>query len=174
MWDSASMIYGVISLMGAQFLAVVFGVIVYIRQQATADGEKRERGILGPRVDEALRKASDALLGVERIDVEQYRALAKKLAEAYGEIEMLKARVLAQEESIKSLSNKLASRDRADKRADKSEEGVPSAKAEKGVIQADILEELRAQGLAVPLANVDGAPQTNHRPPGFGRSLKGA
>lgn len=167
--DNQSMIYGLISMMGAQFLALVLGAIIYSRQKSALDIEKRDRGTFGTRVDEALRRASDALLGVERIDVEQYRTLAKKLAEAYAEIEMLKAKSIAQEESIKSLSNKLASRDRADKVAAK-DEAKPVAHQVPGVIQEDIMEQLRAQGLAVPLAPPVEQP-LNNRTPNFGRQL---
>lgn len=167
--DGSSMIYGVISMMGAQFLAVLLGAIIYSRQKSALDIEKRDRGIFGSKVDKALQQAHDALLGVERIDVEQYKELSKKLALAYQEIEMLKAQVIAQAESIKSLSNKLASRDRADTRAAKSEtpkeETLP-----KGYIQSDILDELRAQGLALPVAPQGQEPSTS-RPNNFGRHL---
>jgi len=166
-----SMIISAFSLLGVQFLALVLGAIIYSRQKSAADNEKRERGVFGPRVDEALRQAHDALLGVERIDVEQYKALAKKLAEAYQEIEMLKAKVLAQEESIKSLSNKVASRDRADRRAmERETDDTPPTRPQGG---ADgIMEELKAQGIAVPLFpdQQSQAPQ-NHSRPAFGRQL---
>lgn len=122
------MIYGVISLMGAQFLALLLGVIIYTRQKSALDIEKHDRGTFGVRVDKALAAASDALLGVQRIDLEQYQALAKKHAQAVEEIELLKARVLSLEESVKSLSNKLASRSRVDKR-EAEEEAAASARA---------------------------------------------
>lgn len=168
--EGLSMIYGVISLMGAQFLALLLGAIIYSRQKSALDIEKRDRGTFGVKVDKALQQAHDALLGVERIDVEQYKALAKKLAEAYQEIEMLKVRVLAQDESIKSLSNKLASRDRADSRAAKEETKAP-APAAPGLIQTDILEELRAQGLALPVNPGGQAEPPTNRPSNFGRQL---
>lgn len=167
-----SMIISAFSLLGVQFLALVLGAIIYSRQKSAADNEKRERGVFGPRVDEALRQAHDALLGVERIDVEQYKALAKKLAEAYQEIEMLKAKVLAQEESIKSLSNKVASRDRADRRAvERETDDTPPARPQANS-GGDIMEELKAQGIAVPLFP-DQQPQApqNHSRPAFGRQL---
>ena len=167
--EVSSMIYGVISLMGAQFLALLLGVIIYTRQKSALDIEKRDRGVFGTRVDKALQLASDALLGVERIDIEQYKALAKKLADALAEIEILKVRIIAQDESIKSLSNKLASRDRADARAAKTDtpkEDPP----QKGYIQTDILDELRAQGLALPIAPQGQEPSIG-RPNNFGRHL---
>lgn len=172
-----SVVYGVVSLMGAQVLAVVLGAIIYSRQKSALDIEKRDRGTFGAKVDKALQQAHDALLGVERIDVEQYRALAKKLADAYQEIEMLKARVLAQDESIKSLSNKLASRERADRRAavthpapddDEVEPGQSTAKKSP---QAQTLEALAAQGIAVPLFPEQNHAPQNHRPPGFGKVI---
>lgn len=122
------MIYGVVSLMGAQFLALMLGAIIYSRQKSALDIEKRDRGTFGTtltgfgsRIDEAMRRASDALLGVERIDLEQYRALAKRLGDAIAEIELLKAKVIALEESNRTLNNKLSSRSRSEK-PDKPEE----------------------------------------------------
>jgi len=173
-----SMIISAFSLLGVQFLAVVLGAIIYSRQKSASDNEKRERGVFGPRVDEALRKAHDALLGVERIDVEQYRALAKKLADAYAEIEMLKAKVAALDESIRSLSNKLASRERADRLAasrekDDETEVVPPKPRKQNASHDAMLEELKAQGLAVPLFEPEPEQVQTPARPGFGRKMAG-
>jgi len=174
--DNPSMIYAMISLFGVQFLAVLLGAIIYSRQKSALDIEKRDRGTFGTRVDKALQAAQDALLGVERIDIEQYRALAKKLADAIAETEMLKAKVLALEESIKSLSNKVASRDRADARAaakgNRDEEYEREAMAATGGMsrQEMLLEDLKERGVAVPLFPNDPPPSNNGRP-SFGRNL---
>lgn len=184
------MIYGVISLMGAQFLALILGAIIYSRQKSALDIEKRDRGefggtlkTFGGRIDEALRKASDALLGIERIDVEQYRALAKKHGEAIAEIELLKAKVVALEESVRTLNNKLSSRSRTDKaeRAEEAQEIKTVPFVPKSVKQGefeipagvDPAEYLKSIGLGVPLNAPpsyvqETLPLEQNQRPGFG------
>ena len=117
-------IFGLLSLMGVQFLTAIFGALVYARQKSALSVEQRDRGVFGPMVREAMKVAADALAGVQRIDIEQYQALARKLGEAIAEIELLKVRVASQAESIASLHNKLASREKYEKRAAKEDEAA--------------------------------------------------
>jgi len=172
-------IFGVLSLMGVQFLTAILGMLIYSRQKSALSIEQRDRGEFRPLVQKALALAADALAGVDRIDVEQYRTLAKKLGEAYADIEQLKAKIVALQESIASCHNKLASRERADRRSERHEaQPTPPLQLEKefeippGV---DPLEWMKAQGLAQPLEGSVGYQQQtiplNSTPRGFGKQV---
>jgi septal ring factor EnvC (AmiA/AmiB activator) len=152
-------IYGTLSLIGVQFLTVIFGTLIYARQKSALSVEQRDRGEFRPMVQKALALAADALAGIERIDVEQYRALAKKLGEAHGEIEMLKAQIMALKGSIESAHNKLAGYTKLEKRAAR-EEAEAAAPAQnvlplRGEFEippgVDPIEWMKSQGLAQPL-----------------------
>lgn len=168
---------GQIALIIVQVVMLFITFYVQSRQMSAVDIEKRDRGNFGANVSEALRVAQAALRGVELIEVEHYRALASKHAKLLQDVEDLKCQVLSLEESVKSLSNKLASRQRADmaemRRAVQIEETeinppVGKVGTHKGEYN---LEELKAMGLAVPLNT---APQP--QPPNgvaFGKSFRG-
>ncbi len=181
---AGNLIMGVISLMCAQFLAVIGGLYIYSRQRNALDIEKRDRGVFGADVAKALSAANDALAGVTRIDVDQYRALARKYAECVEEIETLKAKVRGLEESIATVNNKLASRERFEAKAAKNqprweaEETVPRGApphmpaATQGDFEippgVDPIEFMKQAGIAQPIAPQVGYQQqalpieTNH------------
>lgn len=173
-----SMDLGQIALIVVQIIMLVITFYSQARQASAIDIEKRDRGIFGANVTEALRVAQAALRGVELIEVDHYRTLASKHAKSLEEIEDLKIKILALEESVKSLSNKLASRQRADfaemKRAQvlESEEiNPPVGKITTHKGEYD-LEQLKALGLAVPLATQPQAQPINNSVP-FGKSVRG-
>jgi len=147
---------GQIALVFVQLFALVITFFVHSRQLSALDIEKRDRGTFSVRVTEALRAANDALAGIEKIDKDLYRDLAKKHALLLQEVEDLKVRNLALEESLKSLANKLASRERADRAAQRMqplpepEQGAPNVAAQMQPGQ-DPLEFLKATGQAVPM-----------------------
>lgn len=141
-----------IALVFVQLFGLVITFFVHARQLSALDLEKRDRGTFGTKVSEALRAANDALMGVEKIDKELYQALARKHALLLQEVEDLKVKNSALEESLKSLANKLASRERADRAAQRAQQPPP----DEGGIQPiqpgqDPLEYLKATGQAVPL-----------------------
>lgn len=103
----------------AQVVVLVLNAIIYSRQKNAADNEKRERGRFGEQVSEAVRTAQDAKREAFQIDTEKYRSLASMVEQQAVEIAKLKAQVVALEESVASLGNKLASRERADRNAEK-------------------------------------------------------
>lgn len=166
---------GQIALVFVQLFALVITFFVHSRQLSALDIEKRDRGTFGARVSEALRIATDALTGVEKIDKEKYDKLAKKHVESLAEIEELKLKILRLEESIKSLANKLASRDRADRNAfrapEATEENTQPQPKDGGVVS---LEKLKEMGLAVPLQMTEQShqqlpPNASH----FGKVVRG-
>lgn len=184
--QNAGVLYGVLSLLGLQMLTFFGGLFIYARQKNAVDLEKRDRGVFGPMVREAAKVAADALAGVERIDVDQYKALAKKLGEAYAEIEFLKAKCAALEETCKTINNKLASREKYEKRAASREEREGEAAETRPPVGTlpeippgvDPLEWLKAQGLALPAGGAPAGYQQqalplNAMPGGFGRKVIG-
>jgi hypothetical protein len=178
---SNSFLYGTLSLLGVQFLAVIFGVLIYSRQKSAMGLEMRDRGIFKATVDRAMAFAQDAVDGVKRIDLEQYQTLARKLGEAHAEIVGLKAEIQSLRESILSCHNKLAARTRAENKV--LAESIPSTKIpDKGDIEipegADPLEWMKANGVAMPMEGRVGfqqqtIPGMNGLPKGFGRRLGG-
>lgn len=172
---SVSVDLGQIALLFVQLIALVITFFVHARQLSALDIEKRDRGTFGARVSEALRLATDALTGVEKIDKEKYDKLAKKHVDSLAEIEELKLKILRLEESVKSLANKLASRERADRNAFRQPETQPeNPEVAPKIDGPHDLEWLKAQGIAVPLASAQQQPQT--LPPNsvaFGKTVRG-
>jgi len=170
--------FGQIALLCVQLIVLVVGSIIYSLQNGMYRIERRERGVFGDRVAEAFRAASSALRGVETIEVEHYKALATKYASLLTEVEGLKVMLRSCEESISSLSNKLASRQRADTAADRraaenarrpveNADGVGAHEIPAGV---DPLEWMKANGIAAPLAyQQQEMPLQPKQQSGFGR-----
>lgn len=143
---------GQIALIFFQLIMLVITFFVHSRQLSAVDLEKRDRGNFGATVANALRAANDALAGIEKIDKELYRDLARKHALLLQEVEDLKVKNSALEESLKSLANKLASRDRADKYAQRITQPNEQAQLSQTIPDGqDPLEFLKATGQAVPL-----------------------
>lgn len=175
-----SMDFGQIALIIVQIIMLTITFFVHGRQLSALDIEKRDRGTFGAKVTEALRAANDALMGIEKIDKELYRDLARKHALLLQDVEDLKVKNGALEESVKSLANKLASRDRADALAAKRppQPIMPTTQEPAPVMDPgqDPLEFLKAQGLALPIAaNPSGHQQLapNGRVNMFGKSVIG-
>jgi hypothetical protein len=158
-----------------QIVALVFQAVLYARGKNAVDLEKRDRGTFGGLVDNAVRIAEDAMRTADRIDVEKYRALASLVEQQATTIATLRAQVVALEESVASLSNKLASRERADRSAERRAaatvaplpEALPVQEAvQPGGMDAATL----ARYGAIPLhANNHAAPEAPERPRSFGR-----
>lgn len=171
--------FGQIALIIIQIIMLIITFFVHSRQLSAVDIEKRDRGDFGAKVAEALRVAQAALRGVELIEVEHYKALAAKHAKLLQDVEDLKCQILSLEESVKSLANKLASRQRADNAEFRrmssfqpdEEINPPVSRPPKGEVD---LEWLKAQGVAVPLST---APQQPQNPPpnsaAFGKMVRG-
>lgn len=103
----------------AQIVVLVLNAVLYARQKNAVDVERRDRGVFGPRVDYAVLTAEAAKREAENIDGEKYRALASIVQQQAVEIADLKAKIRSLEESVQSMSNKLASRERADRSAER-------------------------------------------------------
>lgn len=151
-----------------QLVILVVNAILYSRQKSALDVEKRDRGAFHPLVQQAVADATAARRGTEQIEVDHYKRLHSLLSSIATEHEADRAKLRAMEESVSSLSNKLASRDRADaaaaKRAAKpSQEREDVVPVDAGAVDMDSL--LRAHG--VPVGPPAAAPEAV-RPPGFG------
>lgn len=172
------------SLVIAQIVVLVINFFIYGRQKSALDVEKRDRGTFGATVADALRLAESAKRGVEEMDTTKYKKVLDGLVECCAENAKLKSQIAACDESIKSLSNKLASRvktERKQARDDEYEDEVPPVPPTGRVgastldEQMAALEKMKEMGIAVPMfQQVEDVPQSPRRP-GFGRQLaKGA
>lgn len=168
-----------IALAIAQLVILIINAVLYSRQKSALDVEKRDRGQFGPQVQQALSVAEAAKHEIGKLEVEHYKRLAALVSALTAEHEACKQKVLALEESVASLSNKLASRDRADAAAAKrkaaaampAEEGAPQLPmfhgpqaGQPGVLDAATLAQLGA----IPLSQPSAAPAAP-RDPTFGK-----
>lgn len=146
--DSVNMSH--VALIAAQVVVFCIGCVMYVLQHSLHGRTNHVTTTFSDRIGEALRMAQQALQGVEMIDVEHYKTLARKHAELLTEVEALKVKVASLTESVESLSHKLASRARADAaivrragiKAQNQAEDEPN----------DSLEDLIKSGVAVPLS----------------------
>jgi len=170
---------GQIALLGLQLVVLIVGAVIYSLQHGMYGLEKRDRGMFGDRVAEALRQASAALRGAEMIEVEHYKALATKYAALLTEVEQLRVQIHSCNESVSSLSNKLASRQRADAAADRRAMERETAAVKRPLDSQEIpsgvdpLEWMKANGLAAPLAyqQTEMPLAQPKQPSGFGRKV---
>ena len=167
------------SLVIAQVVVLALSQLIYSLQKSAYNLEKRDRGILAPQVTEALRLSTEAKQVVESLNTAKYESVRNDLIECCKENAKLKAQVNGLEESIANLSNKLASRDRADAMAmrraaargfkpdddDETPAATPAAPT-----TPRTLEEAIAAGIALPL-HPSPAPEAaaNQIPLGFGK-----
>jgi len=167
--------YAQISLILGQIVVFVANAIIYGRQKSAVDIEKRDRGAFGVTVADALRHAQEAERIGRELRLDNYELLRQKFEAQELEISQLKAKVIALEESIASLSNKLASRDRADRHAARREAAEAQALTHTAS-EPQTLEDYVRMGVAVPLSqsNPQAPPPANNvRPGNFGRTAKG-
>lgn len=165
--------YAQILLLIGQGLVALASAIIYGRQKSAVDIEKRDRGVFGATVTDALRHAQSAERLAQELRLQNYETLRQKFEELYLENAQLKAKVLTLEESVASLSNKLASRDRADRQAARKEAAELQGNGDSHPAP-QTLEDLVRAGLAVPLSQPNSQvppPPPNAR--SFGRSAKG-
>lgn len=156
-----------------QTVALIVQAVLYARGKNAVELEKRDRGMLAPQVADALRTAQEAMRAADRIDTEKYRALASLVEQQAMEISRLKAELAAAAESIASLSNKLASRERADRAAERrAATTLPPLPAEHDTQEAAPAGTMDAATLAqlgaIPL-RANAAPEAPSRPRTFGR-----
>jgi len=164
--------YDALWLVIAQLMVFVGNALLYGRQKSALDIEKRDRGLASVGVAEALRKASEASTMVDGLRFDNYELLRQKFEAQSLEIASLKAQILTLQESVKSLANKLASRDRSDKKlaAIEAEEDHPTPAPKGG---KESLEDLARRGVVVPLFTDQEPVQADTKPKSFGRAAKG-
>lgn len=169
------MIYGVISLLVAQLVIAALCAVAYLRQKNAYDVDKRDREGFGAKLEVVYGKVGDVQRAVETIELSHYKALAAKYDIAMQDISRLEKQVAGLKETVEALSNKLASRDRADRAAaarerpakPAPEDSAPSA----GAAEPSVDELIRAHG--IPLRPpVNGTAPAGVIPADFGRSAK--
>lgn len=152
----------------AQIIALIFSAVLYARQKSALDIEKRDRGAFGKDVSQALSLATDAKHDVKTIELEHYKKLAALFSICSTELELAKTQIRSLEESVASLSNKLASRERADRNAAKAAAVAAPAEGEgdlgapalpPGFPAKPTMADLINAGLAVPMAPVSAPAQ---------------
>jgi len=155
----------------AQLVVLILNAILYARQKNVVDVEKRDRGAFGGDVSRAVQMAERAERTASTIEVEHYHKLAALFAAQSSELEQAKAKIRSLEETVSSLSNKLASRERADKSAERraAKETLPDLPTEPGASGVD---ELVRNGMAIPLFPQQPAPAAPARPSNFGRMAR--
>lgn len=157
-----------------QIVALILQAVLYTRGKSAVDLEKRDRGAFAPQVADAVRIAQEAMRAAEKIDGEKYRALASLCEQQAVTIANLRAQVNALEESVASLSNKLASRERADRAAERRAAAgappLPEAHDTQEAAQAGAMDAATLAGLgAIPLRANHAAPEAPGKPRSFGR-----
>lgn len=148
-----------------QILVVVGNAYLFARQKSRGDVEKRD--VDGFRLDlsSALQMAQEAKRDVQTISIVHYEALRCKYETLIIELRDAQARINGHEETIASLNNKLASRERADKGIEK--KAAKEAAAEAKESQLDLDEIIRANGMPLNQPPVSGPVHT-----GFGKAAK--
>jgi len=141
--------YGIIALVLVQLGIAAACALLYLRGRNANDMDKRDRETYSARVEVAYGMADSAKKAVETIEVTHYKALAAKYEVACQDIVRLEAQVKSLKESVESLSNKLASRERADRALAAKErratpDGESALPAESGDPDVDAL--IRANG----------------------------
>jgi len=163
------------SLVIAQAVILGLSQLIYALQKSALNIEKRDRGVFAPQVTEALRLAAEARQEVYSLNTQKYESVRNDLLDCCKENAKLKAQISGLEESIHALSNKLASRDRADAMAIRRAKAAtfePESEDEQAPTAPRNLQEAITAGLAVPLGGPQpAAPQSTPVPPGFGRRI---
>lgn len=163
-----SMQYGLISLILVQLGIAAACFYAYLRQRNQSDLDKHDKVSFSARLEAAYGMADSARKGVEMIEVTHYKALFAKYEVAVQEIASLKAGMKAMEESIASLSNKLASRERQDRIAEKkATKPLPDAPADPEPSDVD---SLVRNGMAFPLSHNHAEPAAP--PSTFGKKAR--
>jgi len=165
---------GQIAMALVQMLVLMINGFLYARQKSAIDVEKRDRGAFGVDVEFAKNLSMTLRDTVQALKTKSYDELKEICEDLLRDNAKLRAQVMSHEESIKTLNNKLASRQRTEtKLAKKVEQEEELPEDENG--QQPSMEELARRGIAVPL--FASAPQTPppQAPPArtFGRAAKG-
>lgn len=174
--------YGLLALILVQVCMVGACGYVYYRSRSMQDLEKHDRMSWSARIEAAYGLADGAKKAVEMIEVSHYKSLAIRYEESQREIESMRAKIARLEESVESLSNKLASRDRQDRalaRADAAAAAEIEAATRNGngrqavpaMPDAMDVDSLVRQGMAIPLMPRQPAPEAR-RPSNFGRAAR--
>lgn len=103
----------------AQLVILIANAYLFARQKNQAERRKPDELRLESLVQTAVLDASSAKREVELIEVGHYNALMVKYNEVLVELRDAQSKIRIMGESIASLSNKLASRERADRSAAK-------------------------------------------------------
>lgn len=159
----------------AQLVIACLCAVAYLRQRNAYDVDKRDRENFGARLEVVYGKVDTVQRAVETIELSHYKALAAKYDIAMQDISRLEKQVAGLKETVEALSNKLASRDRADRAAAQRERQAKPAAEEsaspQGAAEPSIDDLIREHG--IPLRPpVNGNAPAGVIPADFGRSAK--
>lgn len=158
-----------IVLVFAQLVVLLANAYLFARQKNQGENKKLDVAMLLNQVSEAIRTAEGAKQDVMTVEVTHYKKLAALHDAQQREIEHLRSKVDCLQETVDSLSNKLASRDRADKGAEKRAGKASKAEEEPPAGQMDLEDVIRAHGLPLVNPPAAGGPPVNHS---FGKKAR--
>lgn len=169
--------YSQVGIALAQILVFLVNALIYARQKSALDVEKRDRGVFGTKVSDVERVARDASSAISSLTFTHYESLRQTVEALSHRVRELESENLSLKESVASLSNKLASRDRAD--SSKINRAIKEALTSTSPVGEEVddaprvpgkdpLADLIASGQAIPLGPQSGPAEkpVNH----FGRS----
>ncbi|MEK6283954.1 MAG: hypothetical protein AABN95_26685 [Acidobacteriota bacterium] len=159
--------YGLLALVLLQFCLSVVCLAAAVRLWNIQSAHERETSTLATAIAEARKDAARALQVVESLELSHYKALQGRQLALETEVAAWRVKVDSLDESVKSLSAKLASREKIEKRnIERPAVLVPEPEAPAGPMT---VEQLIAAGHAIPLdGNPAGQPSRNGN---FGRKV---
>lgn len=161
----------------AQIIVLIGQAVAYLRTKQDLARTRTDMGTLTLDTRTAKDTADGAKRAVESIEISHYQSLRAKYEEvltdlvaARSKIAALQGEVESMRESIASLNNKLASRERTDKAAARkaAQEEAQELPTDPGKSGVDDL----VRQLGIPLAGNNAVPAAGGRPAGFGRSAR--
>lgn len=152
----------------AQLVVLIANAYLFARQKSTAELGKHDTASFGLDVRNALQLATQASAKVETIEVGHYKVLLAKYEGVIVELRDAQAQIKCLQETVDSLGNKLASRERADrsfaKKAAKEHQDEP-----KEPDPSDV-DALVKNGMAIPLS--PNHPEPAGIPRTFGKKMR--
>lgn len=159
--------YGLLALVLLQFCLCSVCIIAAVRLWNIQSAHERENSALALLLAEARKDSARALALVEALEVSHYKALQGRQLALETDVQAWHVKANSLEESMHSLSAKLASREKLERKAFDKANLPPAPVAEPtGPMTID---ELIAQGHAIPLAGTE--PAQPHRNGSFGKKV---
>lgn len=161
----------------AQAFVLIGQIVAYIRAKQDNAGTRKEMAVFSQDARTAKDASEWAKTQIETIEVGHYRKLRVMLEEAMTELESCRTKIRSLEESVASLSAKLASRERVDKLNEKKRAREEAPAPETGAVPAPSGEGsvdslLRQFGVPLNASHEPAAPAAPGRNSSFGRPAR--